>query len=231
MRHLVLFILLLLLYSNLLLAQSRSSIRVKAGENIAQAYSPNGFYRFPKFSNAMVFHKSGKQIAGQFNYNILTGNMQFIHSSGKPLNINAPSDIDSIVFEKNVFIQGDGFLELVAHTGPIKLLKKIVIKTRVEKIGALGLPAQSVSIDNITIYSADTDVYNLISNSDIVVMENTYWYWMEGNSILKATRGNLLKLLPLERKSSAEAYTKQHKINFDDENDLKELMASLGGHK
>jgi hypothetical protein len=148
------------------------------------------------------------------------------------LNINAPSTIDSVVFEKNVFVQTDGFMEIVTHIDSIKLLKKLIIKSRVEKIGALGLPAQSSSIDNITIYSADTDFYNLIANADVVVTENVYWYWMDRNkNILKATKGNLLKLLPAERQISVETYMKQHKINFDNENDLKELMANLVGEK
>ncbi|MEO8764337.1 MAG: hypothetical protein ABI416_08620 [Ginsengibacter sp.] len=231
MKYLELVFFALLFYNNAMFAQARRSIRVKAGENIAQAYSSNGFYRFPKFGNAMVFYKDGRQINGECNYNLLTGNMQFIHSSGKPLDIDTPSNVDSIAFEKNIFVQDDGFLEIVAQSGSIKLLKKIIIKTRVEKIGALGLPAQSVSIDNLTTYSADTDVYNLVSNSDIVVIENLYLYWMEATHIIKATKGNLLKLLPSEKKSAVDIYMKQHKINFDDENDLKELLTGLGGDK
>jgi hypothetical protein len=232
MRHLVLFILSLLLCGNLTFAQSRKSIRVKAGEDIAQAYSSDGFYRFPKFSKATLFYKGGDQNAGQLvNYNILSGTMQFINSAGKTFDIANPSKIDSVVFEKNVFVHTDGFMEVVAHIESIILLKKIIIKTRVEKIGALGLPAQSASIDNISIFSADTDVYNLIINADIVVTENVSWYWMDrNNNILKATKGNLLKLLPAGRQSLAETYLKQHTINFENENDLKELAVNLAGN-
>jgi hypothetical protein len=232
MRHLILFILQLLVLVNLMFAQSRRSIRVKVGEDIAQAYSPDGFYRFPKFSKATLFYKDGDQNAGQLvNYNILSGTIQFINPAGKTFNIANPSKIDSVVFEKNVFVYSDGFMENIIQTNSIILLKKIIIKTRVEKIGALGLPSQSSSIDNITIYSADTDVYNLISNADIVITENVSWFWMDrNNNILKATKGNLLKLLPAGRKSSAETYMKQHTINFENENDLKELAVNLPGN-
>ncbi|MEP6951127.1 MAG: hypothetical protein ABI863_17700 [Ginsengibacter sp.] len=228
-RYLVLFILSLLLYSNPLFAQSPRSIRVKAGENIAQAYPPNGFYRFPKFSKAILFYKGGTQNAVQlFNYNILSGTMQFISPAGKTFDIADPANIDSVVFEKIVFVHNEGFMEIVTHTDSIILLKKIIIKTREEKIGALGLPAQSSSIDNISIYSAETDVYNLTINTDVVVIENVYWYWMDNNhNLLKATKGNLLRLLPAPKQNAAETYMKQNKINFENENDLKQLMVNL----
>jgi hypothetical protein len=233
MKHLVFFILPLLLLSNLMFAQSRRSIRVKAGEDIAQSYSPNGFYRFPKFSKATLFYKGGTQKAGQqFNYNILSGTMQFIDPAGKIFNIGDPANIDSVVFENTVFIQNDGFMEIVSRTDLIILLKKIIIKTREEKIGALGLPAQSSSIDNISIYSAETNAYNLTINADVVVTENVSWYWMDNNhTLLKASKGNLLKLLPAERQGAAETYIKENKINFENENDLKQLMVNLAAGK
>ena len=229
MKHLLLLIFQLLLLSNRLAAQSRKSIRVKAGEDIAKAYSPNGFYRFPKFSKAILFYKGGSQNAGQLvNYNILSGTMQFINPAGKTFDIVDLSKIDSVVFEKNAFVYIDGFMENIIQTNSMLLLKKIIIKTRVEKIGALGLPNQSSSIDNISIYSAETDVYHLVINSDIVVIENVYWYWMDkSNTLLKATKSNFLKLIPEERQSSAETYIKQHKINFDNEDDLKDLTLNL----
>jgi hypothetical protein len=216
-----------------MLAQSRRSIRVKAGEDIAQAYSPQGFYRFQQFSKAILFFKGDDQNIGQqFNYNILSGTLQFLNSAGDTLDIDAPANIDHVVFEKNVFVYNHGFMEVVSHTDSIILLKKIIIKTRVEKIGALGLPTQSAAIDNISIYSTGTNVYNFIINADVVVTENVYWYWMDkNNNILKATKENLLKLLAAGRQSTAETYMKQNKINFEKETDLKELMANLAGHK
>ena len=233
MRHLVLFTLTVLLHNSLIIAQTRRSIRVKAGEDIAQAYSPQGFYRFPLFSKAMLFFKGGGHNSWhRFNYNILSGTMQFINPAGETLHIDAPESIDSVVFEKNVFVQNDGFMEVVAQTDSIILLKKIIIKTREEKIGSLGLPTQSASIDNISIYSADINVYNFIINADVVVTETVYWYWMDrNNNILKATKVNLLKLLPAGRRSTAETYVTQNKINFENETDLKELMANLAGQK
>jgi len=214
-------------------AQSRRSIRIKAGENIAQAYSPNGFYRFPQFSKATLFYKGGTRNTGeQFNYNILSGTMQFINPAGKIFDIGDPANIDSVVFENTVFVYNDGFMEIIFHTDSIILFKKIIIQTREEKIGALGLPAQSSSIDNISIYSGKTDAYNLTINADIVVTENVYWYLMDNNhNILKATKGNLLKLLSAGRQSAVETYMKQNKINFENENDLKKLMANLAAGK
>ena len=64
--------------------QARRSIRVAAGEDLAQSYSKQGFYRFANFSNARLYFKTGGINTGMpFNYNLLSGTMQFISPGGR----------------------------------------------------------------------------------------------------------------------------------------------------
>ncbi len=217
-----------LLSSNFLFAQAKT-MRVKAGDDIAQAYSSHGFYRFPQFGSATLYYKSGGQSFGQqFNYNILSGSLQFIGPKGDTLDLAGPSDIDSIVFEGNVFLYNEGFLEKAASADSIVLLKKIVIRTQTENVGAYGMPNSTASIVNFKNFTTGTGVYNLVMNQDVVVTESVYWYFSVGNSeVLKSSKANLLKLLPAKKQSTAEMYLKQNKTNFEKEGDLKKLMAAI----
>jgi hypothetical protein len=220
---------LLLCVSVFLYSQSRKSIRVRAGEDVAQAYSKQGFYYFPKFSKGTLFFKEGGKNSGQlFNYNVLAGTMQFIGTNGDTLTITNASNIDSLVFENTGFINDDGFMEIAAHADSILLLKKITIKTHVENIGAYGQPNQTGSIDNIRNMPIGTNVYSFSLAQDIVINENINWLlYTRGKKPVKANKSNLLKLLPANKQTRAEHYIAQNKPNFENEADLKRLFAEI----
>lgn len=82
-------------------AQPGKTITLKAGDDIAKAWSPAGFYRFPQFSKATLFRKTGQGHSNSlFNYNIFSGMIQFINETGDTLDLVNPSLFDSIMFEK-----------------------------------------------------------------------------------------------------------------------------------
>ncbi len=230
MKYFLSFILLSLLSCNFILAQSGNTIRVNAGEDVAQAYSPQGFYRFPQFLKPRLYFKGGILNGGLvFNYNVLSGNMQFINPKGDTLDMVITPDLDSIVFEKNVFLFNGGFLEVVAQSDSLMLLKKLVLTTQEEKIGAYGQPNTTSSIVSVKTYSAGTGVYNLVVNQNIILIENISWFFAKGNTnMIKASKANILKLLPAEKQAIADAYLKKNRTNFDRENDLRRLMEALG---
>ena len=83
-------------------AQPGKTITVKAGDDIAKAWSPAGFYQFPQFSKATLFRKTGQVNSNSlFNYNIFYGMIQFINETGDTLDLVNPSLFDSIMFGKN----------------------------------------------------------------------------------------------------------------------------------
>jgi hypothetical protein len=213
---------------NLAFSQSVRSIRTKAGDDVAQAYSPSGFYRFSQFSEAKLCFKTGDKKTGiLFNYNLFSGQMQFISPRGDTLDVAHAADIDSIVFAKNVFLFNDGFMEVIAQNDSLRLLKKVVLKTDVEKIGAYGMPSSTAAINSYTTYSSGSNVYNLVLNQDVILIEHNYWFFLSGKTILKANKTNLLDLLPAQKQANAQSYLKQNKTSFEKENDLKKLMEAI----
>jgi hypothetical protein len=210
-------------------SQTHRSTRVEAGEDIAQAYSRSGFYRFPVFSKATLYLKTGTVQGNQlFNYNVLSGAMQFINQAGDTVDVGNATLIDSIVFEKTLFCYNNGFLEMVASTDSIRLFKKNVIKIGFENIGGYGTASPTSAITNINSFSINSNVFNLRLNQNAIIDETIYWSWMDHrHNLLKATKSNLLSLLSPEQRVKMENYIKKEKINFEREKDLLELMSRL----
>ncbi len=229
MKYCLLLILLFFIVAHSVVAQPGRAIRVKAGEDVAQAYSPHGFYRFPEFNKAILYFNGNRRKSDiLFNFNLYSGSMQFINPKGDTLDlVNTPAP-DSVVFEKNSFIYNNGFLEVVAQSDSLRLLKKLVLKTQGENIGAYGQPNPTGSITSVAKISIGAAVYSLIVNQDVVLTEDINWFFMPGKNVaVKATKANLLKLLPVEKQAKAEAYFKQNKVSFDRENDLKNLLEAI----
>ena len=209
--------------------QARRSIRVAAGEDLAQSYSKQGFYRFANFSNARLYFKTGGINTGMpFNYNLLSGTMQFISPGGDTLEVANTADIDSVIFENGRFYNKEAFMEEVSFASGIRLLKKIEIRIQAENIGAYGQANPTASIINYNSYFSGTNVYNLSINQDIVLVETTSWFLMDhAGKIHKPSRSVVLSLLPDEKKQKVENFLKVRKINFDKEKDLLILMQEL----
>ena len=229
MKYLLLTAVIFSLTTNSIDAQSRKTIRVRAGEDIAQTYSKHGFYRLPDFDKAILYYKTGNKADGiRFNYNIISGNMQFISPKGDTLDLTGTEAVDSVVFPQTIFYNNDGFQEVVGRIGSFRLLRKPTIRMQAENIGAYGQPNPTSSIINYTNYFSGTNVYNLTINQDVVIVETITWSFMDAsNTIHKPSKTTLLQALPSEKKAAAEAYLQKNKVNFDKEKDLLALVNAL----
>ncbi|MEP7373899.1 MAG: hypothetical protein ABI675_10950 [Chitinophagaceae bacterium] len=213
----------------LLQGQTGKSILVKAGEDIAKTYSPNGFYRLPQFSKAELFRRTVKTTSNLlFNYNIYFAKIQFINERGDTLDLINPSLFDSIIIGKNVFYYDDGFLELAASSDPLRLVKKTRIRMWPESTGAYGISNPTGSTDKVSNYTIGNNVYSFSTSENMIVKESIDWFWMnEEDKIVKASKSNMLLLLPSDKQEKARAYLKANKISFEKEQDLKKLMENL----
>jgi hypothetical protein len=220
-----------LICSTTLIGQYRKTISVKAGDDVAQAYSPNGFYRFPQFTAASLYNVKRKgQSSMLFNYNLFTDRMQFINNEGDTMDMMNPIRFDSMVIDKTIFYYKleTGFLELIGTAWPIRLLSKTDIKLKTESIGAYGSSNTTSSVDRMKTVMVGTTMYNYKSNENITIKQSVDWYWMGADGhLMKATRRNLSSLLPPEKTRIADDFIKQHNIKFDREADLIKLLVAL----
>lgn len=222
-------LLLALLLAGAVIGQNRRTIKVSADQDLAQAFSPNGFYTLPQFSKAILYkHKEAGSSQRLFNYNILSGTMQFISEKGDTMDLINPTLFDSIVIGQHIFVYRDGFLEQTASAQAVRLLKKTVIKLEPQNVGAYGGSAPTEAIDKIERFSLGNNVYNFRINQDVLIKQRIDWFLADENGrLLKASRENLLALLPADKKKAAEAYLKTNKIDFTKEEQVKKLFDSI----
>jgi hypothetical protein len=231
MKYTALVLLTGLFCTTMLFGQYRKSIFVKADDDVAQAYSSNGFYRFAQFTEASLYNvKRMGQSSMLFNYNLFTDRIQYINNEGDTMDLMNPLRFDSMVIDKTTFYYKSeiGFLELVGTAWPIRLLSKTDIKLKTESIGAYGGSNTTSSVDMMKTVVVGTTMYNYKSNENVTIKQSIDWYWMgKDGTMLKATRRNLNTLLPPEKVRIADDFIKQNNIRFDREADLIKLLVAL----
>lgn len=224
----ILPLLVFLVLPAILSGQART-IKVEAGEDFAQAYSPTGFYRLADFTKATL-HRHGRKENTEIlvNYNLLYGTMQFINLKGDTLNMSNATLFDSIIAGESVFYPEDGFFELVMNGESARLAKKTIIKTRGESVGAFGTTNNSSGSDRVENHVYFNTVYKITQNQRMIVNETVEWYWIDDNrKFIKASKASLLQLLPPAKHKTVEAYLKENKTKFNKEDDLKKLMTII----
>jgi hypothetical protein len=230
MRYSILLTGLFILSSLLSQAQYRRSTEVKAGANVAQTFSPSGFYRFAQFSKGSLYSKLRSGNSGQlFNYNLLYNKIQFINN-GDTMEIANPTLFDSLKIDSQVFYyrQDYGYLELIAANYPVRLVRRTTIKLKSQSIGAYDGGTTTSSISKMNSYMVGINVYSFASNEDLIIKENIDWYWMnEAGEIKPATKKNLLIFLSPAKQQQAETLIKENKINFNKEENLRRLIQAL----
>ncbi|MEO8405247.1 MAG: hypothetical protein ABI480_11650 [Chitinophagaceae bacterium] len=230
MRYSILLTGLFILLAPLSQAQYRKSTEVKAGANVAQTFSPTGFYRFARFSKGSLYSKLRSGSSAQlFNYNLLYNKIQFINN-GDTMEIANPTLFDSLKIDSQVFYYRHdyGYLELIAANHPIRLVRKTTIKLKSQSVGAYDGSTTTSSISKMNSYMVGINVYSFVSNEDVVIKENIDWYWMnEAGEIKPATRNNLLIFLSPDKQQRTEIFIKENKINFNKEESLIRLIKAL----
>jgi hypothetical protein len=206
-------------------AQTRETVRIKAGSDPATSYSPNGFYRFASFNEGVAYFKNGDKTMSRFNYHVLNQEVQFISSNGDTLALADPLSLKYIIIDTNLFYYSDGYVEVIMNDEAMKLGRKLRLSVSGEKIGAYGQASPSGSIRTPNRLLIGNNGNNLSINQDLVIQKQYSFYWLDQyNTVLKATKANLLKLVAPDKKNSIEEYLKKNKIEFNNEEDLKKLL-------
>lgn len=206
-------------------AAQQESIRVKAGEDIAQAFSTNGFYRFPEFRNTTFKLKDGKIAAAKANYNFLYSEIQYINSKGDTMALDGPENMENISIGDVHFIYDKFYMEIVQDADSLKLAKRVVVRINTEKKGGYGESAPAASIDNMRNLFTSSGVYNLSLSYDVTITKTNTFFWLDQkNNASLATQKNIIKMLTSPGKPLVEEYIKQNKIEFNKEESLTLLL-------
>jgi hypothetical protein len=225
MKHKLVVLFVLLLTALSMVAQTTETVRVSAGNDIAAAVSAYGMYRFAAFTDGSAFFKDGSLGKELFNYNILNDQIMYIDKKGDTLAIAFPDQLKKVTISGiNFYYDKKGYLEEIANAAAASLVVKRKIIIHYEKEGAFGISSATNAIDSYTTYTSNNSSYHIFVSDDVTLKKLTsYFLLTTGNQQLPATKANFFNLFPGNREN-IERYLDNHKVNFNREQDLVQLL-------
>lgn len=206
-------------------AQLHEKIVIKAGDNVAEAVSPNGFYRLPQFTDGIFTLKNGTKARARFNYHIGNGEMEYISQKGDTMAVGVPDDLELITIGEDVqyIYNNKAYLEIIADRKPAMLAKKIRIIVENDRKGGYGESAPASSQINYKNFTLSTGLLQL--THDLSILKTTSYFWLDDkHNPQPATKKNLLRLMSKDKQAKLEAFIDENKINFNNEDDLRKVL-------
>ena len=229
MKRIILLFCSILFITNCLSAQKSKPVTVKAGERISDYFPISEGYRYPDFTEGTCIFKNGRIFPGMFNYNFLTGEIEFIQSSEIRI-ISGKKDISSVTIAQDTFYYHNGYLEMIRSSQPRIYLKQRIVLKEILKRGAMGTVnrnSASEPVDHIILGGVS---YNLKLDADMVFQKiSEYFFSTPGNDFIQFNRKNIIRIFP-EKEMVIKNYLKSEKIDFQSREDvlkLAEYVSSL----
>jgi hypothetical protein len=207
------------------LAQSRQTIRIKPGADAKESLLKE-LYRYPQFLSGKAYFSNGDVSGANMNYNYLNESMEFIDERGDTLAIADAAAVVYVSIGSDTFFYDKGFLEKKAGNGKTTVaVKQKLSLADVQKIGALGIPSGTTNIESKESYTDKR--YMLSINEELVFSKQaTYYIRKEAGPFMAATKKNLLKLYP-EQKRSIETFYASSNTAVSDEDKTTRLVRFL----
>jgi hypothetical protein len=227
MKRTIFIICLIFFISSCLSAQKSESITVKAGTRIIDYFPIAERYHYPNFTDGKVLLKIGKIIPGKLNYNILSGEMQFIQLADT-LSMSNPKDLKSVVIAQDTFYYHNGYMEII-HGGKFKVYLKQSMEIKdIQKEGAFGTINRSAASESNSYMLINGNSVNLIIREDMVLQKTAdYFYSTPENEFVRYSKKNIINILP-GKEDIIKNYLKTNKIDFESGEDLLRLADFVG---
>lgn len=214
--------------SNLAQAQASKTFRVKDGEEATKVIPAQLKYRYPEFQEGKVVYLNGKFSAAAFNYNLLLGEVQFIHPKGDTLSLAAEAALRFVEIGESTFLYDHkhGYLEVVGIFPSLKLGRSQRLRfAGAEKVGAYNQSTGVSSIRNTSSYvSNNSQMYNLKQKGDVIFSEEVNYFLIDkNNQAFKADKSTMFKVFP-QHKKAISAFLKENSLELNKEEDLKKLL-------
>lgn len=228
MKRIIWCIVIMLSGSSLAHAQTARQLEVEKGEAAADANKALNMYRYPKFQEGQVVYTNGQFSSATFNFNFLLGEVQFIKAGGDTLTLGGEPTLVSVLVGESTFLYNptEGYAEVVAGYSNLRLGRRQKLETAgTKKVGAYNQSTSASAIENKSTYlGSNGQRFNLSSRGDAVFSEKVSFFLIDrSNRFHRATKSNVSKLFP-NHKKEIYAYVKEHSLNLNREEDLKQLL-------
>ncbi|MCE5347771.1 MAG: hypothetical protein LLG13_16005 [Bacteroidales bacterium] len=226
MKSTIFIICSILFINSCLSAQKSESVTIKSGTRIIDYFPVAERYRYPDFTEGKAIFKNGKIIPGKFNYNFLSGEMQFIRLADTLTVINT-KDLMFIAIAQDTFYYNNGYMEMIRN-GKFKVfLKQGVVIKDIQKEGAFGTINRSSASESYGYVLTGGRSLDLILTEDVVLQkEADYFYSTPENEFVRFSKKNIIKILP-GKEDVIKNYLKSNKTDFESRDNLLRLADFL----
>ncbi len=218
-----------LLCSSAVLAQTdKEKLSVKPSDGRIGTAIKNKIYYYPTFQAGHVQFISGVKTSGVLNYNMLSGEFEFINSKKDTLALDNMHTVNRIVVSNDTFYYDLDNQELLKQlddvNGHMLLVKEKYTLSNVKNVGAMGIESSTASPTSTT----NTDHINnnlnsLKANETLEFKVKSYYYLQNNGKYVPATRSNILKLYP-NHSTNIKSYIKEQKLNLNTYEGVAEVL-------
>jgi len=222
------YIFLLLLLPGWVSAQNRQVVEAASGEDLSKIVSGHMQFLFPEFTNGEVYYMGLPKGSGMLNYNMLLGEMQFIEN-GQVLSLANVKDVVLVNINNRKFYRFNDkeFTEELLSTDKYQLrVRRKGNAAPHSKKGAYGMDSSTSSITSYSSILGDSRQYDLTVEGKVLISLNNYYYLVgtNGKHTLIKNAKTFTKPYTAHR-AQIEAFIKEHNTQFNNEEDLKNLLA------
>lgn len=217
------FIIYVILFANYcLFAQQNEYVIVKAGTNVKDYFPVAERYLYPNFTEGKAMLTNDRIIPSMYNYNFLSGEMEFIKTNDT-LFITNKKDLVLIVVAQDTFYYHGGYLQLIRN-GPFKVwLKQSIVIKDIRKKGAMGTVNRSAASESYDYFLDGHLSRDLVADTDMVLQKKeVYFFSTAGEEFIPFNKKNLIKKIP-GKKYFITNYIKLKNVDFKSREDLLNL--------
>jgi len=225
-KVLILFIQIVLINLSLF-SQKYEPVTVRAGMRVVDCFPFKERYRYPEFVTGRIQVKSGVYSDTWLNYNLLSGDMEYIKNKDT-LAIANKKDIRFIAVAQDTFYYANGFYLEKIYDGPFRIVLKQYMKLKeTQKQDSYGTTSAGAAMTSYGSLPANGNFYKLTANTDMM-FQRTLEYYISDNSggFVQYTKKNVIQLFP-KHENKIKAYLKSNKVNFEKRDDLIRLADYL----
>jgi hypothetical protein len=218
MKRSILIICSVLLVNSFLLAQKNESVTVKAGTKVMDYFPVEERYLYGDFTTGKAIFTNERTYPCEYNYNFLSGEMEFIKSNDT-LTIVNKKDLISIVVAQDTFYYDSGYLQTI-RSGKLKVYSKQYVKIKdILKKGAMGTVNRSAASESYDYLLSGPLSYDLVTDYDMVLQKTeVFFFSTTGKDFVPFNRINIISILPFTKN-----YIKSNKIKFKSREDILRL--------
>lgn len=218
---------LILLCGSVSFAQKKEKIKMKPTEGKVSSSVRSQAYYYPQFQKGKVQFISGVTSSGTLNYNMLTGEIEFINPDKDTLALDNMYTVNMITIGTDTFYydtDSNLLLKLVEQVNGKKLLvKEKYTLTDVKNVGAMGMESSTVSPTSTTNTDFRNNQNKLKPNESLTYSAKSYYYLGTQSEYMPVTKANIIKLFPTHSETLKE-YMKENKLTLNNEEEIKKVF-------